>query len=45
MTLALRSHAIVDNNHTITLPGLKLKPGVRVEMINSSLSLTGPRAP
>ncbi|HAS50745.1 MAG TPA: hypothetical protein DCS21_02955 [Gammaproteobacteria bacterium] len=33
MTLALRSHAIVDNNHTITLPGLELKPGVRVEVI------------
>ncbi len=33
MTLALRSHAVVDNNHAITLQNLELNPGVRVEVI------------
>lgn len=33
MTLALRSHAVVDNNHAITLQTPELNPGVRVEVI------------
>lgn len=33
MTLALLSDAIVDINHTITLQGPDLKPGVQVELI------------
>lgn len=33
MTLALRSHAVVDNNHAITLQNLELNPGVLVEVI------------
>lgn len=33
MTLALRSYAIVDHNHTITLQTLELRPGDRVEVI------------
>ena len=33
MTLALRSHAVVDQNHVITLQALELHPGDRVEVI------------
>ena len=33
MTLALRSHAVVDQNHVITLQALELRPGDRVEVI------------
>jgi hypothetical protein len=33
MTLALRSHAIVDHNHVITLQAPELRPGDRVEVI------------
>ena len=33
MTLALRSHAVVDHNHVITLQAPELRPGDRVEVI------------
>lgn len=33
MTLALRSYAIVDQNHAITLQTFELSPGDRVEVI------------
>ncbi len=33
MTLALRSHAVVDGNHAITLQIPELQPGARVEVI------------
>lgn len=33
MTFALRSHAVVDNNHVITLQSPELHPGDRVEVI------------
>lgn len=33
MTLALRSHAVVDHNHVITLQSPELRPGDRVEVI------------
>ncbi len=33
MTLALRSDAIVDNNHAITMQAPELSPGMRVEVI------------
>ena len=33
MTLALRSHAVVDHNHAITLQSPELRPGDRVEVI------------
>ena len=33
MTLALRSHAIVDHNQVITLQAPELRPGDRVEVI------------
>ena len=33
MTLALRSHAVVDQNHVITLQAPELRPGDRVEVI------------
>ena len=33
MTLALRSYAVVDGNHAITLQIPELRPGARVEVI------------
>ena len=33
MTFALRSDAIVDNNHAITMQAPELSPGMRVEVI------------
>jgi len=33
MTLALRSHAVVDGNHAIMLQIPELRPGARVEVI------------
>jgi len=33
MTLALRSHAVVDSNHAIILQTPELQPGARVEVI------------
>ena len=33
MTLALRSHAVVDGNHAIMLQIPELQPGARVEVI------------
>jgi hypothetical protein len=33
MTFALRSHAVVDHNHAITLQAPELRPGDRVEVI------------
>ena len=33
MTLALRSHAVVDGDHAVTLRAPELKPGATVEVI------------